>query len=67
MHPIVSSISSVEGLAYDWIGQNIYWVDDERKTLEVSRYDGSSRRILIHGVSGYLRQPRGIAVDPYKG
>ena len=67
MHPIVSDISSIEGIAYDWIGKNIYWVDDKRKTLEVARYDGSSRKILIHRATEYLTQPRGIAVDPYKG
>ena len=67
VHAIVNNIDSVEGLAYDWIGKNIYWVDNDRRTLEVSRYDGRFRKVLQNRAGGYLDKPRGIAVDPYRG
>lgn len=63
---IVTNTKAVEGLAYDWLGKNIYWVDSITNTLEVARYDGRHRKILIHD-DGLLDQPRGIALDPARG
>ena len=57
----------MEGLAYDWIGKNIYWTDNIRNTLEVMRYDGQHRKVLISGSEGIIDRPRGIAVDPARG
>ena len=54
----------MEGLAYDWIGKNIYWTDNIRNSLEVVRYNGQHRKVLN---DDFLDRPRGIAVDPKRG
>ncbi|CRL03072.1 CLUMA_CG016407, isoform A [Clunio marinus] len=51
------------GLAIDWIAQNIYWTDQKRGLIEVSRHDGSFRRVI----SSELFKPSLIAVDPLLG
>lgn len=61
---IVTDISKPEGLAVDWVAQNLYWIDALAKTIEVSRTNGSHRKILI---SDSLREPRAIAVHPFEG
>ncbi|XP_033127863.1 low-density lipoprotein receptor-related protein 2-like [Anneissia japonica] len=50
-----------EGIAVDWIGRNIYWLDYSLRVMEVARLDGQHRAILI---STNLTNPRGIALDP---
>lgn len=64
-----NNLHSVEGLALDWIAKNLYFVDGERKTLEVIRTDisnyGRMRRTLLD--SKTLDNPRGIAVHPVHG
>ena len=64
VHPIFTEITSMEGLAYDWIGKNIYWTDNIRNSLEVVRYNGQHRKVLNDDI---LDRPRGIAVDPKRG
>ena len=66
MRPIVNDTASIEGIAFDWIGKNIYWVDEARNTLEVARFDGQYRKVLLHDGDG-LDQPRGLALDPARG
>ncbi|CAL4174127.1 unnamed protein product, partial [Meganyctiphanes norvegica] len=61
---IGSGLDLVEGLAYDWITGNIYWVDSRLYTIEVSRRDGSNRMILLNK---NITQPRGLAIDPTEG
>ena len=53
-----------EGLACDWIGHNLYWADSERKKIEVSRLDGSQRKVLYWK---NIAQPRALVLDPFKG
>lgn len=53
-----------EGVAVDWISRNLYWTDAGMDKIEVSRLNGSSRRVLI---SAGLDEPRAIAVDPNNG
>ena len=43
---------------------NLYWTDAGRNVLEISRLDGSSRKIVIG--SG-LDEPRAVAVFPQRG
>lgn len=64
---IFTEFTSMEGLAYDWIGKNIYWTDNIRNSLEVMRYDGQHRKVLISGDERILDRPRGIALDPARG
>ncbi len=44
---IGSGADLIEGLALDWIGHNLYWVDSRLNTLEVARDNGSSRMVLL--------------------
>lgn len=53
----------LEGIAIDWIAQNIYWTDQKRGLIEVSRHDGSFRRVLI----SQLKKPQKLQVDPLLG
>ena len=53
-----------DGLAIDWEGRNLYWCDKSTDTIEVSRLDGKSRRVLVR--TG-LHEPRAIVVHPYRG
>ena len=54
----------VEGLAYDWIGGNLYWLDSRLNTIEVSRENGTNRMVLL---KENITQPRGMSLDPSKG
>lgn len=66
---VENNLRSVEGLAFDWVSKNLYFVDGDLKTLEVIRTDisnfGRMRRTLLS--SDTLDNPRGIALHPYKG
>ncbi|XP_045536115.1 low-density lipoprotein receptor-related protein 2 [Papilio machaon] len=58
---ISTGLDLVEGLAYDWVGGNIYWLDSKLNTIEVAKEDGSARTTLL---SGNITQPRGMCLDP---
>lgn len=64
-----TDLQSVEGLAFDWISNNLYFVDGELKSVEVIRTDihnyGRMRRSLL--TDNDLDNPRGIAVHPLRG
>lgn len=51
------------GLALDWCGQNLYWIDSSVR-IEIAKLDGSYRRTLIW--QG-LKKAKSIALDPLKG
>lgn len=56
-----SGISLVEGLAFDWIGRNLYWLDSRLNTIEVAQENGDHRMILVNQ---NISQPRGLSLDP---
>lgn len=63
----VSGIHTVEGIAVDWMGGNLYWTDDgPKKTISVARLEKASqtRKTLIEGK---MSHPRAIVVDPQHG
>ncbi|GBP17003.1 Low-density lipoprotein receptor-related protein 4 [Eumeta japonica] len=60
---VKTRLNTPNGLAVDWIADNIYWTDNEYKVLEVARLDGSSRKAIITG----LAEPRALALIPRKG
>jgi low density lipoprotein-related protein 2 len=64
MDIIVNGLDLVEGLAYDWIGKNIYWLDSKFNTIEVSMENGSNRLVLVRE---NITQPRGMCLDPSPG
>ncbi|KDR24262.1 Low-density lipoprotein receptor-related protein 4, partial [Zootermopsis nevadensis] len=61
---ISTNLTTPDGLAVDWIANNIYWTDAGSKVLEVARLDGSSRKIIIQDG---LDEPRALAIFPRKG
>lgn len=63
----VSGIHTVEGIAVDWMADNLYWTDDgPKKTISVARLEKASqtRKTLIEGK---MTHPRAIVVDPLNG
>uniref|UniRef100_A0A182SIS6 EGF-like domain-containing protein n=1 Tax=Anopheles maculatus TaxID=74869 RepID=A0A182SIS6_9DIPT len=61
---VQSGLSTAEGLAVDWIGMNIYWIDSNLDQIEVAKTNGSFRRTLV---AGDMVNPRAIALDPMEG
>ncbi|KAG8190914.1 hypothetical protein JTE90_014395 [Oedothorax gibbosus] len=63
-----SNMKSVEGLALDFISNNLYFSDRERSVVEMLKIDssvGQLRRTILN--STFIDKPRGIAVHPLKG
>lgn len=58
---ISTGLDLVEGLAYDWVAGNIYWLDSKLNTIEVSNENGSNRMVLV---KENITQPRGMCLDP---
>ncbi|XP_012271678.1 low-density lipoprotein receptor-related protein 2 [Orussus abietinus] len=61
---ISTGLDLVEGLAYDWIGQNLYWLDSKLNTIEVAKETGTNRMVLV---KENITQPRGMCLDPSPG
>ncbi|KAG8332250.1 Low-density lipoprotein receptor- protein 1B [Homalodisca vitripennis] len=61
---VQTGLATAEGLAVDWIGENLYWVESNLDQIEVARLNGSFRRTLI---AGEMESPRAIALDPRFG
>ena len=59
-----SELKNPDGIAVDWVARNLYWTDTGTNRIEVSRLNGSARRVLI---DENLDEPRAIALDPTKG
>ena len=57
-------LDNPEAMAVDWIARNLYWADEGTRRIEMSRLDGSSRRVLLWQD---VHQPRSIALDPANG
>lgn len=66
---VSNDLASVEGLAYDWISHNLYFVDGTRGKIEMIRTDinqwGRMRRTILD--QKHLKKPRGIALHPVSG
>ncbi|KAF4524352.1 hypothetical protein B566_EDAN007528 [Ephemera danica] len=61
---VQTGLATAEGLAVDWIGLNLYWVESNLDQIEVAKLNGSFRRTLI---AGDMESPRAIALDPRFG
>jgi len=56
----------VEGIAVDWVANNIFWTDVTRAVIEVARLDGTARKTIIR--SSYESSSlRSVAVFPRMG
>ena len=49
-----------DGIAVDWIGENIYFTESRGNRIDVVNLNGRHRRVLVDK----LGFPRGLAVDP---
>lgn len=53
----------LEGIAIDWVGRKLYWLDRHSKQLDVAELDGTRRKTLKVGIA----DPRALAVHPGTG
>ncbi|XP_047139272.1 low-density lipoprotein receptor-related protein 1 isoform X1 [Hydra vulgaris] len=60
---ITTGLERPQGIAVDWIAENIYWSDAGSNLIEVSRLNGSHRIVLINNG---IENPRALAVYPSK-
>ncbi|MBN3296498.1 LRP2 protein, partial [Amia calva] len=61
-----------EGLAIDWVGRKMYWLDASLDALHVSELDGRFRKRLLTGCIApnntyCFENPRAVAVNPKLG
>ncbi|XP_037085520.1 prolow-density lipoprotein receptor-related protein 1-like [Pollicipes pollicipes] len=61
---ISTGLATAEGLAVDWVGHNLYWVESHVVQIEVARLDGRYRKGLI---AGDMKNPRALTLDPRDG
>ncbi len=50
-----------QGLAIDWVSDNIYWTDAETHRVEMTNLDGTKQKTIAET---NLDKPHAIAVDP---
>ncbi|XP_044750079.1 sortilin-related receptor-like [Coccinella septempunctata] len=66
---VSSDLASIEGMAFDWISNTLYFVDGMRSKIELIRTDinhsGRMRRTVLG--PNVLKKPRGIALHPKHG
>lgn len=55
-------IFSTDGVAWDWVGEKLYWTDECNNEIEVYDPATQNRKVLID--TGSSSNPRGIVVDP---
>lgn len=51
-------------MAFDWISDNIYFIENVRKRIEVFNLHSSARRVVVWSIMG---DPRSVAVHPARG
>ena len=54
--------TNCEGLAIDWLGNNIYWTDESKKTVSVASLRNTSLRHVL--IDTNLTHPRAIVLNP---
>lgn len=54
----------LEGLAVDWVGRKLYWLDRTSKHLDVSELDGRHRKTIV---GKGMTDPRAVVVHPRIG
>ncbi|KAF5288914.1 hypothetical protein FQA39_LY03793 [Lamprigera yunnana] len=59
-----NNISTVDGLAIDWIYNRIYWTDTGKHTIELANFEGEMKKTLV---KDGLKEPRAIVVNPMEG
>ena len=62
-----SGLATAEGLAVDWVGGNIYWVESHLDQIEVAKPAGDGIIYRTTVVAGNMESPRAITLDPRDG
>lgn len=66
---VETDLSSIEGMAFDWVSNVLYFVDGVRARIQIIRTDiahhGRMRRTILGPYD--VQKPRGIAVHPMAG
>ncbi|XP_071949390.1 low-density lipoprotein receptor-related protein 2-like [Antedon mediterranea] len=61
--PIREGIGHVDGMAVDWVSDEVYWVDYQQNILAKNSYLSEKYSVLFYDVN----KPTAIAVDPNAG
>jgi len=61
---VASEVGYCEDIAIDWVNKYVYWTDNHNGRIEMSRVNGSDRKVLFNRD---LENPRGITTDPVHG
>nr|XP_040223812.2 low-density lipoprotein receptor-related protein 4 isoform X2 [Anopheles coluzzii] len=61
---VSSGLNTPNGIAVDWLADNLYWTDTALKKIEVARLDGSCRKAIL---TDGLDDPRSIILYPKRG
>lgn len=61
---VSSGLHTPNGIAIDWIANNVFWTDTGSKVIEVARLDGSSRKVILNKD---LSDPRAMILYPKSG
>uniref|UniRef100_A0A183J7M1 EGF-like domain-containing protein n=1 Tax=Soboliphyme baturini TaxID=241478 RepID=A0A183J7M1_9BILA len=60
---LTAGLEYMEGIAIDWLAENLYWSDSGHLHIEMSKLDGKSRRIIVWKNTN----PRALVVHPAEG
>ena len=64
-------VGSPYAIAFDWVGRNIYIVNQESSTIELVRVDGKRKKRMViltnDGTERGVAKPVALAVDPQNG
>ena len=61
---VASEVGHCEGISIDWVNKYVYWTDNKNGRIDMSRVNGSNRKVLFYSD---VQDPRGITVDPVHG
>merc|ERR1719266_3126361 len=61
---VEGSVGKTDGIAVDWVYNNLYWTDSGRQTISMTNYNGEWTADVI---TENLEKPRSLAVHPKKG
>ena len=59
-------LGNITDLVVDWYGRNLYWVDRDKRVIEVSKLNGEGRTVLSVIPESY-GAPAVIVLDPLRG
>lgn len=61
---VENGIGRTDGIAVDWVYNNVYWTSGVRRTISVTNLDGD---FIVDVVDDGLENPQAVAVLPKKG